>query len=160
MSTFSTKDFSRNNFQILDQLDQGMFVQVSISPSPAIASVDINGLLKQFNTPQGWMMVAGLLLLVMLSQVLGKGKGKISTGRTVGVGEKLAATNLALKQIKAIQHLQTHDRTQTSEAKPLKHNEVTLWCGTPRYWVKGKWRGLVATLQTLLGSSPTVWLNW
>jgi type IV secretion system protein VirD4 len=158
MNIFSTKDPGRNNFQPVDQVDQGVFTQVSISPPPAIASVDVGGLLKQFNTPQGWMMVAGLLFLVMLSQVLGKGRGKISTGRTVGVGEKLAATNLALKQIKAIQHLQTCDRTQSSKAKPLKHNEVTLWCGTPQYWAKGKGRGLIANLQTLLGSSPTVWL--
>jgi type IV secretory pathway TraG/TraD family ATPase VirD4 len=105
-----------------------------------LASIDLGKLFGQYNNPQGWMMVGGLLLVLLLLQISGTGKGKITTGKICGAAEKLSATNLALKQIKA-----------------RKHNKVTLWSGTPRYWTKGKWRGLVANLQTLLGSSPTVW---
>lgn len=42
--------------------------------------------------------------------------------------------------------------------KQPPHNRVTLWCGMPRYWWNGSGKGLVAGLQTMLESSPTVWL--
>ncbi|MFN6538207.1 MAG: type IV secretory system conjugative DNA transfer family protein [Nostoc sp. EkiNYC01] len=104
------------------------------------ASIDFGKLFQQYNNPQGWMMIGGILLVILLLQISSTGKGKITTGKVCGVSEKLAATNLALKQIK--EH---------------KHNKVTLWSGTPRYWVKGKWRGLLANIQTMLGAAPTVW---
>lgn len=77
-------------------------------------------------------MVGGILFVILLLQISGTGKGKITTGKVSGISEKLAATNLALKQIK--EH---------------KHNKVTLWSGTPRYWVKGKWRYLRWATPTL-----------
>ncbi|WP_228060854.1 MULTISPECIES: type IV secretory system conjugative DNA transfer family protein [unclassified Coleofasciculus] len=82
------------------------------------------------------------IFLLLLSRFMGSGKGKITTGKLCGTSEKVAATRLSLKQI-----------------KERKHNKVTLWCGSPRYWwnVK-KLRSLVSTFQTLLGSAPTVWL--
>ncbi len=128
-----------------------------------LASIDLGGLLRQFSNPEGWLMVGMLLLLLLLAQVMGKGKGKITTGRTVGVSEKLAATNRALQQRQAIRQLQRFNQqgSATEEKKATKrppHNRVTLWCGTPRYWMKGRWQGLGAWLQTLLGASPTVWL--
>lgn len=85
-------------------------------------------------------MLGGLLVVLVLLRISGSSKGKITTGKLCGTAEKLAATNLSLKQIKA-----------------RKHNKVTLWSGTPRYWVKGSWRGLMTGVQTLLGASPTVW---
>lgn len=114
-------------------------IEVSSYPAP-LASIDFGKLFQQFNNPQGWTMMGGLLFVLLLLQISGTGKGKITTGKVCGISEKLAATNLALKQIK--EH---------------KHNKVTLWSGTPRYWVKSKWRGLMANLQTMLGAAPTVW---
>ncbi len=81
------------------------------------SSFDINGLFKTFANPEGLTMIGILVFLILLSQFSGGKKGKISTGRVVGRGEKLAATNLALKQIR--------DR---------KHNKVCFWCGSPHYW--------------------------
>ena len=40
----------------------------------------------------------------------------------------------------------------------MKHNKVTFWCGSPRYWFSGKFRKFGASLQTFLGASPTVWI--
>jgi type IV secretory pathway TraG/TraD family ATPase VirD4 len=114
-------------------------IEVSSFHTP-LASIDFGKLFQQYNNPQGWMMIGGILLVILLLQISGTGKGKITTGKVSGISEKLAATNLALKQIK--EH---------------KHNKVTLWSGTPRYWVKGKWRGLLANIQTMLGAAPTVW---
>ncbi|MBD2517571.1 type IV secretory system conjugative DNA transfer family protein [Nostoc sp. FACHB-973] len=114
-------------------------IEVSSFQAP-LASIDFGKLFQQYNNPQGWMMVGGMLFVLLLLQISGTGKGKITTGKVSGISEKLAATNLALKQIK--EH---------------KHNKVTLWSGTPRYWVKGKWRGLLANIQTMLGAAPTVW---
>ena len=136
-----------------------MMVLNSHSPSQTIASIDFGGLLRQFNTPEGWTMIGSLLILILLLRLLGTGKGKISTGRSVGMSEKWAATNLALQQIKTVQRLQKFNQAPSQRTNPQPpHNQVTLWCGTPRYWASGKWRGSVAKLQTLLGFSPTVWL--
>ncbi len=44
-----------------------------------LASIDLGGLLRQFSNPEGLLMVGMLLLLVLLAQVIGKGKGKITT---------------------------------------------------------------------------------
>jgi type IV secretion system protein VirD4 len=105
------------------------------------SGIDFNGLLKTFANPEGLAMVGGLIFLILLSQFTSGKKGKISTGRLVGKVEKLAATNLALKQI-----------------QERKHNKVCFWCGSPRYWFSGKLRGFGARLQTFLGASPTVWI--
>ncbi|QIR37267.1 type IV secretory system conjugative DNA transfer family protein [Tolypothrix sp. PCC 7910] len=110
-------------------------------PNEIKSSIDINGLFKTFANPEGLTMIGILVFLILLSQFSGGKKGKISTGRVVGTVEKLAATNLALKQI--------HER---------KHNKVTFWCGSPRYWFGGKLRRFGAALQTILGASPTVWI--
>jgi type IV secretion system protein VirD4 len=105
------------------------------------SSFDVHGLFKTFANPEGLTMIGILVFLILLSQFSGGKKGKISTGRVVGRGEKLAATNLALKQIS--------DR---------KHNKVTFWCGSPRYWFPGKFFQASARFQTILGASPTVWI--
>ena len=78
------------------------------------SSLDINGLFKTFANPEGLAMIGILVFLFILSQFSNSKKGKISTGRVVGITEKLAATNLALKQI-----------------EERKHNKVTFWCGSP-----------------------------
>jgi type IV secretory pathway ATPase VirB11/archaellum biosynthesis ATPase len=55
--------------------------------------------------------------------------------------EKLAAVGTALKQM-----------------RERKHNRVTLWCGKPRYWIKGSFQIVGTHLQTLLGKPPTIFL--
>lgn len=118
----------------------------TISPNKTVSQgyqsgFDLTGLFKSFANPEGLAMIGALVFLILLSQFTGGKKGKISTGRVVGRGERLAATNLALKQIS--------DR---------KHNKVTFWCGSPRYWFSGKLKGFGARFQTFLGASPTVWI--
>lgn len=110
------------------------------SHSQPLAAIDFGKMLQQYNNPQGWMMLGGLLVVLLLLRISGSGKGKITTGKLCGTAEKLSATSLSLKQI-----------------RERKHNKVTLWSGTPRYWAKGAWRGMMTTLQTTLGASPTVW---
>ncbi|WP_174783845.1 hypothetical protein [Dolichospermum sp. UHCC 0259] len=88
---------------------------------PTLANIDFSKFLQQYNNPQGWTMMAGLLVVLILLQISGTGKGKITTGKVCGVSEKLAATNLAFKQIK--EH---------------KHNKVTLWSGTSVLILTGK----------------------
>ncbi len=109
--------------------------------SNGIKSSFENGLLKTFANPEGLAMIGILVFLILLSQFSSGRKGKISTGRIVGISEKIAATNLALKQI-----------------EERKHNKVTFWCGSPRYWFPGRFRKFGAALQTFLGASPTVWI--
>ena len=105
------------------------------------SSFDVNGLFKTFANPEGLAMIGILVFLFILSQFCSVRKGKISTGKVVGISEKLAATNLALKQI-----------------EERKHNKVTFWCGSPRYWFSGRFRKFGAAFQTFLGASPTVWI--
>ena len=62
----------------------------------------------------------------------------------------IAATNLALKQIS--------DTPRALSSAYRKHNKVTFWCGSPRYWFSGKLKGFGARFQTFLGASPTVWI--
>ena len=108
----------------------------------AFSSIDLSGIWKQYSTPEGMLTIGGLILVVLYLQFAGGGKGKITTGRVCGRSEKLSATGTALKQI-----------------RERKHNKVTLWCGSPQYWFTGrKSKGIVARVQTALGSSPTVWL--
>jgi type IV secretory pathway TraG/TraD family ATPase VirD4 len=95
---------------------------------------------QEYNNPQGWAFM-GVFLVLMLVMIAGKSKGKITTGRTARMAEKLAAVGTALKQMR--EH---------------KHNRVTLWCGKPRYWIKGSLQAVGTHLQTLLGNSPTVFL--
>lgn len=117
----------------------------SIHHSSFKSSFDFKGLLGNFANPEGLVILAGLLIFLILSMG-GQKKGKISTGRMVATAEKLAATNLALQQL-----------------SERKHNQVTVWCGSPQWWWQGNhsnglMRGLFARLQTLVGASPTVWL--
>lgn len=111
------------------------------APIPG-SSIDMGGLLKQFSNPEGLLTIGGLIFILLVLRFVGGGKGKITTGKVCGVAEKLAATQLALKQI-----------------KERKHNKVCLWCGSPRYWWKGKnFKGMVATVQTAIGAIPTIWI--
>jgi type IV secretion system protein VirD4 len=105
------------------------------------SSFDINGLFQYFANPEGLTMIGVLVFIILLSQFSGAKKGKISTGRVVGRGEKLAATNLALQQI-----------------EERKHNKVTFWCGSPKYWFPGRFKQGGARFQTIVGASPTVWI--
>jgi type IV secretion system protein VirD4 len=142
----------------------------SISPvigTSSFSSLNVGDLLKSYNTPEGWMTIGLLVFLILLSKILGGGQGKISTGRMAASAEKLAATRLALQQVRNIQRLQDHNQAQALgqpiaqaiKKKPPQHNQVTLWCGMPRYWVKNdRWKGLATTLQTMLGSPPTLFL--
>jgi type IV secretion system protein VirD4 len=108
--------------------------------NPGLIGIDFRGLFGQFLNPEGLTMLGLFLILVILSSVMGKGKGKLTSGRFVGMGEKMRATNLALKQLK------------TKQCQP-----VTLWSGTPNYWLGEKYQGISAKLQVMLGSLPTVW---
>jgi type IV secretion system protein VirD4 len=101
-------------------------------------------LLKLFQGEQAagsWLLLSVLVVIIVLLRMGGNHKGKITTGRMVGIAEKLAAVNTALKQI-----------------RERKCDRVTLWCGKPRYWFKGSLRGLGTRLQTLLGTPPTIYL--
>ncbi|MGG6268886.1 type IV secretory system conjugative DNA transfer family protein [Leptolyngbya sp. AN03gr2] len=101
-------------------------------------------LIKPFQGEQAtgsWLLLSVLVVVIFLLRIGGKQKGKITTGRMVGTAEKLAALNIALKQI-----------------RERKHDRVTLWCGKPRYWFKGSLRRLGTRLQTVLGKPPTVYL--
>ncbi|WP_190234157.1 hypothetical protein [Nostoc sp. 'Peltigera membranacea cyanobiont' 213] len=60
---------------------------------PTLANIDFGKFFQQYNNPQGWTMMAGLLVVLILLQISGTGKGKITTGKVCGVSEKLAATN-------------------------------------------------------------------
>jgi len=77
-----------------------------------ITGIDIQGLLGQFLNPEGMAMLGIFLVLLLVSKMTGK-KGKLTSGRFTGTGEKLHATHLALRQIK------------TKKCQP-----VTLWSGT------------------------------
>jgi type IV secretion system protein VirD4 len=113
---------------------------IQLPTHPPLATIDFSKMLQQYNNPQGWMMLGGLLVVLLLLRITGSSQGKITTGKLCGTAEKLAATSLSLQQIR--------DR---------KPNKVTLWSGTPRYWAQGAGRGLMTRVQTLLGASPTVW---
>jgi type IV secretion system protein VirD4 len=142
----------------------------AISPvlgASSFSSLNVGELLKSYNTPEGWMTIGLLVFLILLSKIMGAGQGKISTGRTAGSAEKLAATRLALQQVRNIQRLQDYNQSQVSgkpiakaiEKRPPQHNQVALWCGMPRYWVKnGIWKGVATSLQTMLASPPTLFL--
>ena len=118
-----------------------MTVTEQAAPGGYQSGLDIGGLLKTFANPEGLGLFGILAFLILVSQFAGGKKGKISTGRVVGRSEKLAATNLALQQIRERQH-----------------NKVCFWCGSPRYWWQGRLRGIGARIQTVLSASPTVWI--
>lgn len=131
------------NFEFKFILNQPPIVLKTQTEQPASdLSIDLSGVWKEYTTPQGMLTIGGLIFIILVLQFAGSSKGKITTGKVCGTAEKLAGTGIALKQI-----------------RERKHNKVTLWCGSPRYWWKGrKLRGFVARFQTALGSSPTVWL--
>lgn len=126
-----------NNFNpILAQTSQK-----TEQPLP-LFSLDFKGLFQEYNNPEGYLTLGMFIVLLVASRFIGGSRGKITTGKQCGTLEKVGATRLALQQI-----------------KENKLNKVTLWCGSPRYWWRGlKLRGFVATVQTALGASPTVWL--
>lgn len=111
-------------------------------PSSPI-NIDLFGIFKQFNTPEGYLMLGALIGLILLSRFGGGKKGKITSGREAGRLDKLAATQKAFQQI-----------------KKRKFKRITLWCGEPRYplaFLLGKRNS--AKLQTfLLNNPPTLWL--
>ena len=111
----------------------------SVAKRP-LTGIEFGGLIGQFMNPEGLSMLGILLSLAVFSKIVGSGKGKVTSGRLCGTAEKMAATGLAIKQM-----------------KDKKRQPVTLWSGKPTYWFNGQWRGLSARLQTLLGASPTVW---
>ena len=41
-------------------------------------------MLQQYNNPQGWMMLGGLLVVLVLLRISGSSKGKITTGKLCG----------------------------------------------------------------------------
>jgi len=106
------------------------------------SSLDMRGFLKEYNSPEGMLTIGSLVFIILVLRFLGNGAGKITTGKICGTSERLAATSMALKQI-----------------RNRKHNQVCLWCGSPRYWWRGKrLRSAVSMLQTTLGAMPTIWL--
>lgn len=76
---------------------------------------------------------------------MGSNKGKLTSGRFVNNGDKLNANKAALKQIEIV--------------KKGKCNPCTLWAGTPQYLIP-KYPKLSSTIQTLLGSLPTLWIPY
>ena len=132
-----------NFHQSFPQNRQPLLLQAttqSVAKRP-LTGIDLGGLIGQFMNPEGLSMLGILLGLAVFSKIVGSGKGKVTSGRLCGTAEKMAATGLAMKQM-----------------KDKKRQPVTLWSGKPTYWFNGQWRGLSARLQTLLGASPTVWL--
>ncbi|WP_013334665.1 type IV secretory system conjugative DNA transfer family protein [Gloeothece verrucosa] len=111
----------------------------SVPHNPSIVSIDFGRLLGKYATPEGALML-GLLVVSLLLTKLGGSSAKLTSGRFCGRKELCRATATALKQI-----------------EEKKCQPVTLWAGTPKYWLGGKLKGLSAFIQTLLGSSPTVW---
>jgi type IV secretion system protein VirD4 len=128
------QSFPQNSYPILLQT-----TTQSAAKRP-LTGIDLGGLIGQFMNPEGLSMLGILLGLAVFSKILGSGKGKVTSGRLCGTAEKMAATGLAIKQM-----------------KEKKRQPVTLWSGKPTYWFNGQWKGLSARLQTLLGASPTVW---
>jgi type IV secretion system protein VirD4 len=95
---------------------------------------------KYLTSPEVGPAIGFLLVLIIVTSLLGKGKGKISSGRFVGKAEKLQATSIALKQI------------GNNKCQPC-----TLWSGTPNYWFGKKYRGISSRIQTVLNSPPTTY---
>ncbi|MGG6263102.1 type IV secretory system conjugative DNA transfer family protein [Leptolyngbya sp. AN03gr2] len=149
---------------------------VSVPSSPVLAEItvgkDILDSLKEYNTPTGYAMVAVLLFLLVLSNLLGTGKGKTTTGRLAKRAEKMSAVSEAMQQVKLLKDLQDYNRREdqlktTAEATGTempelpsrpRHNQVTVWCGTPKYWWSGRWRWFGTMLQTMTGSMPTTFI--
>ncbi|MGK7924822.1 MAG: type IV secretory system conjugative DNA transfer family protein, partial [Spirulina sp.] len=118
------------------------FAQTPTSETSAnrpLINIDIRGLMGQFLTVEGLGMLGIFLVLLLLSKMTGR-KGKLTSGRLVGTGDRLKATNLALQQMRG-----------------EKCQPVTLWSGTPNYWLGKSFKSAIARLQTLLGASPSLW---
>lgn len=135
----------------------------SISTPIPIASIQWNAFIKQYNNPEGYLMLSAIAILLVIMKLLGSGHSKISTGRTVKLPEKLAAVWGAMQQIENVDRLYKQLRGDPLSQKPdqpiPKRNQVTLWCGTPRYWLQHRFKAAGAIAQTLLGQSPTVYLK-
>lgn len=98
-------------------------------------------------TTYQWIQLAIAILMFAIMMLLGGGsKNQLSTGKTVGMAEKLNATRVAMKQIR--------------ERKP---NKPCLWMGAPtgipNFWFKREpWRSLGAQVQVLLGQPPAIFV--
>ncbi len=139
--SFETKFFLTQvaTHPVIATLDRPTKVQASHA---VFSSIDFRGFLKEYSSPEGMLTIGSLIFIIVFLAIVGNSNGKITTGKICGTSERVAATSLALKQI-----------------KNRKHNQVSLWCGSPRYWWKGKrLRGLVSVVQTAMGSMPTIWL--
>lgn len=147
----------------------------SVEPAPMLAKVSVGSdlfkALQQYNNPTGYTMIGVLLFLLFLSRLLGPGKSKTTTGRMTGGAEKLSATCEALRQIKLVKDLQAYNQREDQltakmqEKQPIpelpprpRHNQVTVWCGTPKWWGNRRFRGLGAVIQTMLGQMPTTFV--
>ncbi|HEY9852106.1 MAG TPA: type IV secretion system DNA-binding domain-containing protein [Leptolyngbyaceae cyanobacterium] len=129
------------NHQFILHNTQPILLQTTSQPTKRpLIGIDFSGLIGQFMNPEGLGMLGMFLGLIIFSKLVGTGKGKVTSGRLCGVAEKMTATGLSLKQI-----------------KQKKRQPVTLWSGSPSYWLPGKLKGLSSYLQTLLSASPTVW---
>ncbi|NEO99562.1 MAG: type IV secretory system conjugative DNA transfer family protein [Symploca sp. SIO2E9] len=122
------------------KISQTILIQTQPTSSKRPTGIDIGGLLGQFLNPEGLTMFGIFLGLLIAAKFAGNGKGKLTSGRFAGSLEKLNATSMALQQM-----------------KQKKRQPVTLWSGTPKYWFGGRWKGLSARLQAMLGASPSVW---
>ncbi|WP_008319500.1 type IV secretory system conjugative DNA transfer family protein [Leptolyngbya sp. PCC 6406] len=133
--------------------------------------IDLGALLQQYNNPQGFLMLGAFATLVGMMVLLNDNTGKLSTGRTVGTAERLAATSTALKQLRLpstylppkLGHHHRQPRTLNPPSRkphpPVPPNRLVLWAGKmPQFWWGGRWRGLGARLQTLMGAMPALWL--
>jgi len=105
-----------NNLQFLPKINKATLVPMAVQPpKPSLTSIDVGGLLGQFMKPEGLAMLGLMAGLLIVSKLVGNGKGKITSGRLCGTAEKLAATGSALKQM-----------------KEKKRQPVTLWSGMPK----------------------------
>ena len=90
-----------NNLQFLPKINKATLVPMAVQPPKRLlTSIDFGGLLGQFMKPEGLAMLGLMAGLLIVSKLVGNGKGKITSGRLCGTAKKLAATGSALKQMK------------------------------------------------------------
>jgi hypothetical protein len=70
----------------------------------SIISIDFQGLIGQFINLEGLTLLGSLLLIVVILNWAGKGKGKLTSGRLAGTAEKLEATKPAAGVYRAQHH--------------------------------------------------------
>ena len=67
----------------------------TIAQQPIATSIELNQIIKQFQNPEGLTLLGSFVFLILLASFGGGKKGKISTGRVVGMAEKLSDGALA-----------------------------------------------------------------